>query len=102
MLVTVTERTREVGLRMALGATRFDIAFQFLFEAVILSVIGGFIGIALAFGLSLGVQQFVKAQIPPLTIVFAFMFSVFVGVIFGTYPAYAASKKDPIDALRYE
>ncbi len=102
MLVTVTERTREVGLRMAIGATKFDIAFQFLSESVILSVIGGFIGIFMAFLLTLGLKQFIAVEIPPLTVLMAFMFSLVVGVVFGTYPAYAASKKDPIDALRYE
>jgi putative ABC transport system permease protein len=102
MLVTVTERTREVGLRIALGATRLDIALQFLFESVILSIIGGFIGLTLAYVLALSIQQFVRAEVPTSTIFLSFMFSLVVGVVFGTYPAYAASKKDPIEALRYE
>jgi putative ABC transport system permease protein len=102
MLVTVTERTKEVGLRMALGATKLDIAFQFLIEAVLISVLGGIVGLILAYLLSLGLSQFIQTEVPPMTIFLSFLFSVAVGVVFGTYPAISASKKEPIEALRYE
>lgn len=102
MLVTVTERTKEVGLRMALGATKIDIAFQFLMEAVLISVLGGIVGLIFAYLVSIGLSQFIQTEVPPMTIFLSFLFSVVVGVIFGTYPAIMASKKEPIEALRYE
>ncbi|MCA9302116.1 ABC transporter permease [Candidatus Nomurabacteria bacterium] len=102
MLVSVTERTREIGLRKALGATSVNVAIQFMLEAVTLSVFGGLIGLFLGYLTSLAVQSFVRAEITPIAIILAFLFSVVVGVIFGTYPAVQASKKDPIEALRYE
>jgi len=104
MLVTVTERTREIGLRKAVGATPNNIASQFLIEATSLSVLGGFIGMGLA-----GITVFLirtygnfDATIPPWALMLAFFFSLLVGVLFGTYPAIKAAKKDPIEALRYE
>ncbi|HEX8966189.1 MAG TPA: ABC transporter permease [Patescibacteria group bacterium] len=102
MLVSVTERTREIGLRKALGARRADILKQFLFEAVILSVAGGVIGIALGIGVSIIVSKFFVSQVTPWSIFLAFFFSVAVGVIFGMAPAIKASKLSPIEALRYE
>ena len=102
MLVSVTERTREIGLRKALGARRADILKQFLFEAVILSVAGGIIGIALGIGVSIIVSKFFVSQVTPWSIFLAFFFSVAVGVIFGMAPAIKASKLSPIEALRYE
>ena len=102
MLVSVTERTREIGLRKAVGATPKNIALQFLSESVLISVTGGLIGILLAFVLTLGVKSFIDASVPLYAILIAFSFSVSVGVLFGTYPAVKAGKKDPIQALVYE
>ena len=106
MLVSVTERTREIGLRKSIGASRNDILTQFLLEAILLSIIGGGIGTALGLGAVLGLYgvlvSFVgPAPIPYLLIVsVAVGFSTLVGTVFGTYPAYRASKLDPIAALR--
>jgi putative ABC transport system permease protein len=104
MLVSVTERTREIGIRMAVGAKGRDILLQFLIEAITLSLVGGIIGIAVGVGTS----QLLAAKMkwPTLTsltsIVAAFLFSAAVGIFFGFYPARKASTLDPIDALRYE
>ena len=104
MLVSVTERTREIGIRMAIGARGRDILLQFLIEAVTLSLIGGIIGI----GVGIGVSQILAAKLnwPTLvstsSVVAAFVFSAAVGIFFGYYPARKASQLDPIDALRYE
>jgi putative ABC transport system permease protein len=104
MLVSVTERTREIGIRMAVGAHGRDILLQFLIEAVSMSVLGGVVGI----GLGVGVSKFlaIKNNWPTLTsvdsIIIAFLFSAGVGIFFGFYPAKKASQLDPIDALRYE
>ena len=104
MLVSVTERTREIGIRMAVGAKGKDILLQFLIEAVTLSVIGGTIGIVLGVGISRLLAT--KMNWPALTsassIVVAFVFSAAVGIFFGFYPAKKASGLDPIEALRYE
>jgi putative ABC transport system permease protein len=102
MLVSVTERTKEIGLRKALGARRTDILKQFLFEAVILSVFGGVIGIILGITVSYILAIFFVSEVTPWSIFLAFSFSVAVGVIFGIAPAVKASKLSPIDALRYE
>jgi putative ABC transport system permease protein len=104
MLVSVTERTREIGIRMAVGARGNDILVQFLGEAVTLSAIGGTIGIAAGIGVSRLIASLM--QWPTLTplvwICIAFVTSALVGIISGFYPAWKASKLDPIDALRYE
>jgi putative ABC transport system permease protein len=102
MLVSVTERTREIGLRKALGARRSDILKQFLFEAVILSVTGGIIGILLGLGASYILAKFFISQVTPWSVILAFGFSAAVGIIFGIAPAYRASRLSPIEALRYE
>jgi len=105
MLVTVTERTREVGLRMAVGASRREILTQFLAEAILISVGGGLLGIAAGVALPFSVQFFVEnLQIPvsPWSIIIAFSVSIFVGLVFGTLPATRASRLNPTEALRYE
>lgn len=102
MLVSVTERIREIGLRKALGATSRLIALQFLVESIVLSIIGGLVGLALGWIGTKIAQQFFQAEIPIYAVFVAFGFSAFVGMVFGTYPALNASKKDPIESLRYE
>ena len=104
MLVSVTERTREIGLRMALGAKGRDVLLQFLVEAVTLSLLGGGIGIALGFGLAEGMQRWMSwpAKVPPGAVAMAFGFAAATGVFFGFYPAQKAARLDPIDALRFE
>jgi ABC-type antimicrobial peptide transport system permease subunit len=104
MLVSVTERTREIGLRMAIGARPVDVLRQFLTEAVLLCVAGGVFGILLGRGLSIAVREILAWPTEPslLAIVASVGISVFVGVIFGFYPAWKASRLDPIQALRYE
>lgn len=104
MLTTVTERTREIGLRKAIGAKRHDINFQFLIEAVTLTFIGGFFGIIFGWLASLAVTRFgsINTQITPQSVLLAFGVSGAIGIIFGYYPARRASKLNPIDALRYE
>ncbi|OGC77114.1 hypothetical protein A2619_00335 [candidate division WWE3 bacterium RIFOXYD1_FULL_39_9] len=102
MLVSVTERISEIGLRKALGATPFNIGLQFMIEAIFLSLGGGLIGLGLGFLGTLIAQNFLNAQVPWWAVVLSLSFSIVVGVLFGTYPAIQASKKDPIEALRYE
>jgi len=102
MLVSVTERIREIGLRKALGATRSWIALQFLIEAIVLSSVGGIFGLVLGFVGTLVAQKWLDARITPNMVILALGFSLFVGIVFGTYPAVQASKKDPIEALSYE
>ena len=104
MLVSVTERTREIGIRKALGARTKDVLIQFLTESAILSACGGIIGILLGVGLvSLGGMAFgLSVVIKPGVILVAVTFSAVVGIFFGLYPASKAAKGDPIDALRYE
>src|SRR5215213_6877197 len=104
MLVSVTERTREIGLRMAIGARGKDVLMQFLVEAIVLSLFGGLIGIGLGFGLSAAVQKFMQwpADISSDAIALAFGFAALTGVFFGFYPARKAASLDPIEALRFE
>ena len=104
MLVSVTERTREIGIRMAVGARGGDIMMQFLIEAVLLSLVGGLIGIAIGVGSSrlVSVQMGWVTLVSPESIIGAFLFSAVIGVFFGFYPARKAAQLDPIEALRYE
>jgi ABC-type antimicrobial peptide transport system permease subunit len=104
MLVSVTERTREIGLRMAVGARARDILRQFLTEAVLVCLFGGLVGILLGRGVSFGVNVLLGWRtMPSLPAVLAAVgVSVTVGIVFGYYPAWKASRLDPIDALRYE
>ncbi len=102
MLVSVTERTKEIGLRKALGATPNQILVQFLIEAAFLSILGGVIGLGLAFAGSLAIQSVFPARITIETILLAFGVSTAVGLIFGAAPARRASKLSPVEALRYE
>jgi len=104
MLVSVTERTREIGIRSAIGARAKDILAQFLIEAVSLSTVGGVIGILLGIAGAIAVSRFAKwnTVIAPESIVLAFAFAAAVGIFFGYYPARKASQLDPIEALRYE
>ena len=104
MLVSVTERTREIGIRLAIGARAKEVLLQFLVEAITLSCIGGVIGILLALGFCYGLAQLIQVpfQFDPRINIIAFVFSAAVGVIFGFAPARRAAKLDPIDALRHE
>jgi putative ABC transport system permease protein len=104
MLVSVTERTREIGIRMAVGARGRDILYQFLIEALVLSLIGGIIGIFAGVGSSQLISHFFKwpTLISPQALLLSFSFAGGVGIFFGFYPARKAAKLDPIEALRYE
>ncbi len=104
MLVSVTERTREIGLRLAIGARGGDVLLQFLVEAVVLSLLGGSIGIGLGYGLSRSLTQFLDwpTYVSPQAVLVAFGFAAGIGIFFGFYPARKASALDPIEALRYE
>lgn len=104
MLVSVTERTREIGIRMAIGAKTWDIRLQFIMEAVILSLIGGIIGLTVGISSSSIISAIMgwPTVVSVISAILAFLFSGMVGVFFGFYPAYKASLLNPIDALRYE
>jgi len=104
MMISVTERTREIGVRKALGATRGEIMFQFLVEAATLTLIGCIIGLALGSLAALAIRSFspIPATVPVLSVVAAVVASILTGVLFGLYPANKASRLDPVEALRYE
>ncbi len=104
MLVSVTERIREIGIRMSMGAREKDILYQFLTEAIVLSALGGLLGITLGVGSSQLISHFadMTTMVSFGSIALAFIFAASVGIFFGFYPARKASKLDPIDALRYE
>jgi putative ABC transport system permease protein len=104
MLTTVTERTREIGLRKAIGATRSDISTQFLVEAVALTVIGGAVGVALGWGVAwlITILGVIQTKVSLSSVLLAFGVSAVIGIVFGYYPARRASKLRPIEALRYE
>jgi len=105
MLVSVTERTREIGLRKSVGARRRDILAQFLTEAVVLSTVGGVIGIALGYAIGFVASlhpRMVEVQVPIWSVILALGFSAGVGIFFGIVPAFKAAIVHPIDALRHE
>jgi putative ABC transport system permease protein len=104
MLVSVTERTREIGLRMAIGARGRDVLLQFLVEAVVISALGGSVGIALGFALSEALTFWIQwpTDVPLNAVAVAFGFAAATGVFFGFYPARKAASLDPIEALRFE
>jgi len=105
MLISVTERTQEIGVRKAIGARRADIRLQFLLEAVVLTLVGGTIGILIGSGISTLVRALapsIPATLPYLWVSIGFGISVGVGLFFGYYPANVAANLDPIDCLRYE
>ena len=102
MLVSVSERTREIGIRKAVGARTYDILSQFIIEAVVLSVLGGGIGILVGAGGAAAMKAVVSTQVTWWAVALAFLFSAAVGIFFGVYPAWRASRLDPIVALRYE
>jgi putative ABC transport system permease protein len=104
MMISVTERTREIGVRKALGATRREIMFQFLVEAATLTLVGCVVGMALGAVIAWGIRSFTRipATVPLLSVVAAVAASILTGVLFGLYPANKASRMDPVEALRYE
>jgi ABC-type antimicrobial peptide transport system permease subunit len=104
MLVSVTERTREIGLRMAVGARARDVLLQFLTEATVLCLLGGLLGLALGRGAAMLVREFLRWPVEPSVeaVVASIVVSAAVGLLFGFYPAFKASRLDPIEALRYE
>ena len=104
MLVSVTERTREIGLRMAVGAKGQDVLWQFLVEAISLSLVGGVIGVGLGFVVAQGLTQFLAwpTTVPPDAIAVSVGFAAVIGVIFGFYPAWKGAQLDPIESLRFE
>lgn len=104
MLANIMERTREIGIRRAVGATRQDVLQQFIFEALSISFVGGILGIITGYVLTAIISNYAEWRtiITPFSIVLAFFVSVIVGFVFGSYPAKKAAEKDPIESLRYE
>ena len=104
MLVSVTERTREIGLRMAVGAKGQDVLWQFLVEAMALSLVGGLLGVGLGFGISQGLTQLLQwpTSVPPEAVAISVGFAAVIGVVFGFYPAWKGAQLDPIESLRFE
>ncbi len=104
MLVSVTERTREIGLRMAVGAKGQDVLWQFLVEAIALSLVGGLIGVGFGFAVSGGLTEFLQwpTRVPPDAVVVSVGFAAVIGVVFGFYPAWKGAQLDPIESLRFE
>jgi putative ABC transport system permease protein len=104
MLVSVTERTREIGLRLAIGARGFDVLLQFLIEAIVISIAGGAVGIALGYLMAEFLRRYqgMAAIVPIDAVAIAVLFSAGVGIFFGFYPARKAASLDPIEALRFE
>ncbi len=104
MFVSVTERTKEIGIRLAIGATSFDVLMQFLIEAIVLTLLAGILGLAFGFGLSqlISFLMNIEAVITVSSVVLSFSVCSFIGIFFGWYPARKAAKLNPIDALRYE
>jgi putative ABC transport system permease protein len=104
MLANIMERTKEIGVRRAIGATKADVLSQFIIEAVTISILGGVIGILLGFLLTTVISTYAewKTIISPISVILAFFVSVATGLIFGIYPAKKAADKNPIDCLRYE
>ena len=104
MLANILERTREIGIRRAIGATRNDVLGQFMYEAVIISIVGGLLGIITGYILTSVITSYAEWRtiITPFSVILAFVVSVCVGLIFGIYPAKKAADKDPIESLRYE
>ena len=104
MLVSVTERTREIGLRMAVGAKGQDVLWQFLVEAMALSLVGGIVGVALGFGISQGLTQFLEwpTSVPVDAVAVSVGFAAAIGIVFGFYPAWKGAQLDPIESLRFE
>ena len=102
MFVSVKERTREIGIRKAIGAKRRSILTQFMIEAVVVCIIGGIIGVLIALSITGVINLFFPALLPISTVAVAFVICILIGVIFGLAPAWTAAKSEPIEALRYE